>query len=946
MKRLLFLLALAASIGGSALAFETGDYLYTPVAKFKVTGGNLIANGNFSNLTEGWTNLEGGDVNMVKWSIETGVKDGANAIKSLNIDGSTLARSIQLSPQKIYSISYDIKCPSAYTTSTKAGNTSYIGIYVNRDGSFNTAAEGYRLINEVAAVKPEWQTVSDTITTGDATEYLQIVFQNIDEETMITNVELHEVSSVYDDRIARRTLKVYNKMVTSEEFARYNESGQINGADDLKGAIQYVESALADPEQGDDPMQMADLMDQLAGVYTTFLDANTADVADQYNTFAKGAGLSKATNVACGDWWLTGTRWFHTAGANLINSSIQANYDLNANAELKTKLPAGRYLMSVDLKGTYNQKADRYVADYSRPFYGAYVYAQGDTVKCDTLSGRHYDTYVKFFDVTTDSLVLGFGFAQAPDQLNNKCGGGFTGANFMLRKLGTNASDVNRKAGIEAIQYQQYALRVMIDSAIAVMPKTEYMWGKEQLQDSINAGEQAYSASLTVIDAEGNVLDEDKLKDENEEYTAKPAYATELKNEMEKVRAGIRTCYALAAPYENLKAYIEESEAICNDQTLNGDAALKAALQSAIAEAKALVAQASKDVAPENFTEMQEKLKGAREKYVASTAGFDNPAELEIVNPFFDGSLSGWTASGYGFKAIADDNMENGTMANVSRGQSASPESKLVQTKQLTDCGLYEYRTLARGWNNYKAYDVLMATISQREGTEVTDTIYDKSEMQVFFGLEGRPDSVRFHSRNIKWLPDVTDANIPSEYSVFYYLPAGKTETVEFGIDTYGQVGRAGANTFGFGGNHIYFYGNDIANYLTYAKKALEDKVAEAKALAASVTEKQSSQRYLIDRVERDIIDAEAVLANLTTSTNDGAAVAKAATQLANVRWSIAAHNNDIAPETSGISSMLDGNNGKAAHGIYTLTGIKLNCKTSELPRGLYIINGKKWMKQ
>lgn len=944
MKRLLSLLALTASISISVSGAEPGDYLYTPSAKFKVIGANLISNGNFANLTEGWTNLEGGDVNMVKWSIETGAKNGVNAIKSLNIDGSTLARSIQLSPQKAYAISYDIKCPSAYTTSTKAGNTSYIGIYVNSNGSFDTSAEGYRLINEVTSVASEWQTVSDTITTGDAVEHLQIVFQNIDEETMITNVELHEVSSVYDDRIARRTLKLYNEMVGSEEFAHYNESGQTNGADELVGAIQYVEAALDDPDQSDDPTQMTDLMDQLAAVYTTFLDANTADVADQYNTFAKGTKLSKATNAACGDWWLTGTRWYHTAGENLLLSSIQANYDLNSNAELKTLLPAGRYMMSIDLKGTYNQKADRYVADYTRPFYGAYIYAQGDTLKCDTLSGRHYDTYVKFFDVNADSLVLGFGFAQAPDQVANKCGGAFTGANFMLRKLGTNAQEVNRKAAIEAVQYQQYALRVMIDSAIVVMAKTEYMWGKEQLQDSINAGEQAYSASLAVIDAEGNVLDEEKLKDENDEYTATPAYATELKTEMEKVRAGIRTCYSLATPYEELKAYIEEAETVANDATLSGNTSLKTVLKSVIAEARTMVAQASKDSQPESFTEMLDKLKDAREKYVASTAGFNNPAELEIDNPFFDGNLTGWTSSGYGFKAIADENMENGTMANVNRGQSASPESKMVQTKQLADYGLYEYRTQARGWNNYKPYDVLMATISQREGTEIVDTIYDKAEMHVLFGLEGRPDSVRFHSRNIKWSPTVTDANIPSEYSVFYYLPAGKIQTVEFGIDTYGQVGRAGANTFGFGGNHIYFYGNEITNYLAFARKNLEDKVAEAKSLVAAAAEINSNQPYLIQRVERDIIDAEAVLANMTTSTNDGEAVAKSATLLANARWSIEAHCKDITAEASGIGNVNAEPNVNTMSGIYTLTGVKLNCKVSQLPRGLYVINGKKCM--
>lgn len=64
MKKLLLSVLAVLSVV-SVNAFQKDDYLYTMTAKFKVTGDNVVTNGDFANATTGWTNQEGAEVSAL-----------------------------------------------------------------------------------------------------------------------------------------------------------------------------------------------------------------------------------------------------------------------------------------------------------------------------------------------------------------------------------------------------------------------------------------------------------------------------------------------------------------------------------------------------------------------------------------------------------------------------------------------------------------------------------------------------------------------------------------------------------------------------------------------------------------------------------------------------------------------------------------------------------------
>ena len=57
-KRLFTLLACAATML-AAYAQQVGDYAYTKEARYKITGENMIPNGDFSEMDAGWTTDSG-----------------------------------------------------------------------------------------------------------------------------------------------------------------------------------------------------------------------------------------------------------------------------------------------------------------------------------------------------------------------------------------------------------------------------------------------------------------------------------------------------------------------------------------------------------------------------------------------------------------------------------------------------------------------------------------------------------------------------------------------------------------------------------------------------------------------------------------------------------------------------------------------------------------------
>ena len=131
MKKLL--LSVLAVLGvASVNAYEVNDFLYTPSAKFKVIGENLVTNGNFSEATAGWTNQEGADVSALSWQYtEAAGPNGENAMMSLSVDeGNVLARVFELNPGN-YAISYWIKGEATTALVSATGYANYAAFIVD-----------------------------------------------------------------------------------------------------------------------------------------------------------------------------------------------------------------------------------------------------------------------------------------------------------------------------------------------------------------------------------------------------------------------------------------------------------------------------------------------------------------------------------------------------------------------------------------------------------------------------------------------------------------------------------------------------------------------------------------------------------------------------------------------------------------------------------------------
>ena len=59
MKKQLLSIALLSAVVSGAMAHEIGDKVYSNSAKWKITGKNLVTNGDFSDLSlSGWTAID------------------------------------------------------------------------------------------------------------------------------------------------------------------------------------------------------------------------------------------------------------------------------------------------------------------------------------------------------------------------------------------------------------------------------------------------------------------------------------------------------------------------------------------------------------------------------------------------------------------------------------------------------------------------------------------------------------------------------------------------------------------------------------------------------------------------------------------------------------------------------------------------------------------------
>lgn len=914
-KRLL--LSFAAIMGAmTSFAYNVGDYVYTHDAKFKVVGDNLIANGNFASNYDGWKDYADGALSPDYWSIETGAaEDGkGNVIQSANggadLTGNYMYQAVPFESGKTYVVTFKVKGVEPGTSSITQKTSNYVDVFANADGTVSKTADRFQQVATTDALNAEWTSYSFSFTdtvTGGSTGYIVVSFGQLTQGTQISDVEIREVESVFDTRISDKEIAYAKSLLAIEDFK--------NGRDEFSGTIESVEGFFKTPAS-DDPSGAAEAINSFVLAENAFLDANSYDVSSMINSKQLWRTKMQKANGTYGDWYVEGsTRWYHDPSSDpYIRDYMPGFYSLNAGtAKIVKKMPAGKYFFSCESKGhrmAGTSKATQNVPDYTWTVEGCKVFVGKDSVAFN-LDQRNFERHFVMSTVA-DGDTLNAGFWHPA--LTQSLGGQIYVQNPVLRIVGDNSNGemktyVENYVALNAVATQANALKVMLDSAVVVSAKAEYPWGKAELNDTTTKYQTVYS-ELSVLKPGAELFD---------------VAADSLEQSMRIVRSAINAYYSLNAPYTDLKAQIAQAnESINLPANANGD---KATFKTVIDKAQGLINSATAEYNEELAQQMKDaktELVDAQSAFEATTAAFNNPSELQIVNPFFEGAgkykiPTGWNGvmdenSNAKWKGGSDKNYENGTYVCSWKGYTYFPKNSLAQQVNVLKSGVYVLSCQTICYNERGSYDGDRNTYSG----------------VFYYGkLAESADTIAAHmihtNRNVGYYPEI--------YAVVYDKADEAETSLEFG---YNALNNTCCNQYTFGGNHLRYMG---------PKAKFDTDLAAA--LAASL-EKGAAMYQSIASFENDATvepNTKLTYGNIYINLGhavDYAQVAETSSQKMTAYYQLQDAIKNANVVVAGVKGIIAEPVAKIQKGVYTLTGVKVADNAANLPQGLYIVNGKK----
>ena len=936
-KRLLFCCALMVATL-SSYAYQLGDYVFTVDAKYKVVGDNLLTNGDFSSNFEGWKDASGSELNPTFWSIETGT--GGNVVQSndgsADQTGNYMFQSVPYEPGKTYLISFKVKGVDPLTSSITFGTSNYLDVYVNTDGSLTKEGDGFVQIATTSGVTGDWTSYSYAFTDkveGGSKGFIVVGFGQLTVGTQVSDVEIREASQVFDTRISDKEFAYSEALLGVEAF--------VNGREEFQGTLAGLKEYFASPEM-EDPAAAQDVMNSFFQAQNDFLNANSYDVSayinskSLWNTKVQKAGGGKQY----GDWYLDGdARWFHDPATDpYIRHYIQGTYNLSAGtAKIVKMLPPGKYFFSCESKGhrmAGSAANVRYEPDYTYVVEGAAVFIGNDSVKFN-LDQRNFERHFVVADVA-EGETLNAGFWHPATSVDNKLGGTVYMQAPVLRIIGDNSDGqmeayIVNYATLKEIAVQANSLRVMLDSAITVKAKAEFPWGKDALQESITYYEGAYT-SLSA-------------KQPGEDLFAEAADS--LMQSMRLVRTAIQEYYALNEPYTLLKKQVEESQGeLDNPANANAQASARQALKDGIDNANALIAGVTSEPQTDEFNAAIAKLKELTKTFKLAVSSFSNPLEIELVNADFTSysggnsstfTATGWdvvNASGNGkFQYGTQDDFEYGSRITSWRGYTGNAMNKISQNVTLSHKGAYEFvcQVYANNENG------------TRDGNMTNET---KSGIFAYAKLAESADSIGAVDARTPYTYQATlgyGDMVPKWVVITYNKLTEGEEVVEIGLDAL-NLHNGFSNRYGFGSDRVRYCGPH-ASYITDVKAALEAQVNKLEGLWNSASDELKASEEGI-AMQEAIESAKLVLAGtieqvpgVGNSSVAEDAVAGAQSQLArNLKRVIA----EFEPVVTGIGGVKTDAPVKVQNGVFSISGVKVAQSAENLPKGLYIVDGKK----
>lgn len=513
-----------AVVALSASAWNSGDYVYTKVAKYRITGADLVTNGQFTDgSTAGWTATD--EANFPLAAVFGISEEGGVAVQAGQTDlAAGMYQAVKIEMGGTYVVSFKVKGAAAgYTDHDLTGAaTNYINAYFNTDGTLGTK-DGTTLLYGENGVGGGYQfsyNADDFVEVFFAVEAPQdgnimIDFRGMAEGLIIKDVECHTAEEVYDDRIANDRIAYFKK---------YTADGNFEGAeyDSFLASVKAVEDAIA---ANASPAEMATLMDNLETDWALFAEANFSNVLDLIPTKdgSSNTGNNSANwmhwvskwNKLSNDyknqapWSWTTDRWSHkTAAANSplqIQWQRKASGDWNNIATLTATLDPGTYYWGVTGQGgMMTLDKARWARSWANENAATQLFFNGDTTEVFILnSARNTDYVFKFELAEAKELTLGI-----ICNTNSAATDGFDVQfiNPVLYKVIVEGEPTpEEKAYLDAVAAQLEALQGRIDVANGYLSEANdtLPWGKETLKVGVDEAQARY--------AEWAALDEDAI---------------------------------------------------------------------------------------------------------------------------------------------------------------------------------------------------------------------------------------------------------------------------------------------------------------------------------------------------------------------------------------------------------------------------------------------------
>ena len=525
MKKQLLSIALLSAVVSGAMAHEIGDKVYSNSAKWKITGKNLVTNGDFSDLSlSGWTAIDETVDKLTTFSVLAGQgHEGKNEIK-VN-DGQTdlkngIYQTIAIEQGGTYIVSMKVMNTKAagFTDFDLTGaNTNYINAYYNTDGALATA-DGTNLSYGNGG---ECGGYTFSFTTDKFTEVnfpvqapadgqIVIDLRGLSEGLKICDVTCQAAEKIYDTRIPEKRIAYINSVLNSYEFSEDSKA-------ELQEAIAEVETLISDDadEGYDNAMENLDL------AWEGFVTDNFSNVLNSINTGASGNysanwdnwtgkfnklnSEASAYNAVSGWSWST-DRWCHKTAET--NSPLQIQWMRTASgtwdniATNTTTLDKGTYFFGFQgAGGMMTLNRDRWTRSQAKECAETYVFFNNDTTEMFLLPTSNemastYGNVIYKFEVAEDNTPVKFGIRCNLGQ-GQVVTDGFD-VNFyhpvLYKVLVKGELTPEQKTYLANVQTQIDALKGRIEVAEDYVAETqkELPWGKEDLKAGIEEAKKRF----------------------------------------------------------------------------------------------------------------------------------------------------------------------------------------------------------------------------------------------------------------------------------------------------------------------------------------------------------------------------------------------------------------------------------------------------------------------